>query len=319
MNEDITVSDMGRSGRRLKRPSGRALLIVLAIIIGALVGMGGYFYYQSTIPALIIGDTKISKAQYKNLVGQAKALKVEEPQAKDTIISYERRRIVAKSANISIDQTDVDALLKDGDANGANEWQKLVAYQSVFDNNVQLMKDPGFKAAIYYFPFSKHFDISGGQKPTDPKFNDQKVIDEDKAYAKELATDYKQKIIDKKITPEKAIEEIKANDRLVYGTSRNNSNLVSLSGQGNVPLDGTRTYDMTYLGILPYVEKLKVGQASEMQTRKSVPSYQPNSQGTGKIDTAYVFAYLIQDNRDQKNDSSKIEKLLKAVKVKNNV
>ena len=319
MNEGISVFDVDRSGKWFKRPFIRIIAAVVLIVIVASIGVGGWFYYQSTTPALIIGDKSISKSQYKNIVAQAKAQGVKEPQAKDTIIAYERERIVAVSAKLYIDQYAIDSLVKGGDPKNANQWQKMVAYRAAFDNSLQLMKDPGFRAAVYYFPFSRYFDISGNRKPTDPKFNNQSAINEDKAYAKQLALDYRKKIKNKEITPEKALEEIKANQRLVYGSSRNNSNLISISSQGNVPLDGFRSYDMTYLSVLPFIENLKVGEVSDIQSRKSVPSYQPNSQGTGSIETSYFFTYLIQDNRDQKNDSGNIEKLLKAVKVKENV
>ena len=121
MNGDISVFDVDRSGKWFKRPFIRIIAAVVLIVIVASIGVGGWFYYQSTTPALIIGDKSISKSQYKNIVAQAKAQGVKEPQAKDTIIAYERERIVAVSAKLYIDQYAIDSLVKGGDPKNANQ------------------------------------------------------------------------------------------------------------------------------------------------------------------------------------------------------
>lgn len=293
--------------------AGTAGVVVVVLLCLAAI-------YQFAFPALIIGKTNVSRSKYKTLINQAKKEKVLEADAKKTIIEVEKKRQILQKYNVKVvDSEVVDAAVSRYtiiDTKNMNDWQKLNGYLAVFDSAIQLKKTGGFDGAIYEFPFSRNFDTFNINK-VGPDFGNVNVIDADRKYAAEQAETYRKQLIDNRLTPERAVESLKANDRLVLGSAGNKSALLNLTETGSVFKNGDNFVvdKSSYLSNIK-IDSLKNGEISPTQVKTMMLSYYKNPSSAKPQEVAFYFVQRFNKVEVNQNLEKNFANEYKDMKVK---
>jgi hypothetical protein len=212
--------------------SKKSFLVVFIIALVAAAGGAAFMYLNShndkKTYAFIIDNQKYTKTDIKKLVAYVNQISPKTDNVKIAFEAYENQA-AAKKLGITVPQKFIDnekeSLSKlygkyPGSPN--NSWVELIAY----DNGLKQFLDSDLTSGTpqgYSFVFwaNQHvaaYYITG--TPPDGTGN-QAVIDADKAYALSKANYYHDQILNKKITHDNALAEIKADLKLNQGLSSN--------------------------------------------------------------------------------------------------
>lgn len=248
-------------GRRVDR---RFIVIGIISSTALLVALLAFvFLLQKKVedPALIIGDRVVTKKEYNRYVAQGKEDDRTESVVRETIIQYNKNKIVAKNRNIDIPKVMADqvspSLLtnilkftsedfeKISDKEEArilqSDYNKMERYNFAFRDYQKLAAEGGWGIVVYDIPIV-HESI-----------NDQYV-----AERRKLAESFRSKLVSGQITPSRAIFEI--SNESDGETSQVGFSMVR--GQDGSILGGTGGYSFRVLdreNILNVLSKSKLG------------------------------------------------------------
>lgn len=291
------------------------LSIVLLLVITLLV-----LNYKFLGPALTIGDKKISKLTYNNLVKQGKEEGLKETDIKDKIIRAEKKKIAAQKLNISYTESQLNELITKSygvEPSKANDWQKLNTEEALITVRVRQIEKGGYVGSIFFFPFSRNFYST--VFPQNAPFGDEKTISEDRAYADNKAKEYRQKLIENKITSEQAITEIIKDEKLILGPSSNLSQSFVLDENGVSSKNGESVFDSTLKEYISVIKSLKPGDISQIQMHKSVIPYDtiglPYKTQVQK-DVEFYFIKLDSNNKADSEIDYKFTKEVDSIRVR---
>jgi len=321
--KDTPVPLLG-SGLPKKNRIPKRAVYFLSILLAVFFVCGGVYWRQRVHrPALVVGTTTISRAQYNSLIDQASKAKIAKNDATNTIVDIEKKIIVAQKIGITIDQRSIEtaAIAKYGVYKTAklNDWQMLNAKGAVIDNALLLQQNDNYDATAYYFPYSRYF---GQTIPAskDPKFGDRAAVEDDKAYALAQAESYRQKLMANSLSPTAALAQIITDKRLDYGFAKNDSGKFMFDSNGRIFVQGSSVTQQVPDELLQTAKGTKTGDYSDIQTSKINISLSPLPEYKGKdIPVAY---YFIKSNNSAKSNSDlqkQFDATIKTIKVERNV
>lgn len=287
---------------------------IVVLILFSLAIAGAFIYYL-TLPALKIGNLKISKKQYNLLVAQAKDQKVPEKDIKQQIIDLEKQKIVADETKIKVQDSDITAAAKKiyGKLDGEqiNEWQNLNGFSVALENEINLQKNGYVTGAVMMFPFTRNLESSDPNE-SNPTFNKPEAVQDDKNYAMKKAKEFRKRLVDNKTPVEELIGEIKNDDRLVFGSSGNTSTTFRVA---NAEYDKYREYtsnEITAYKFMKYIKGYNDGRATDILTYQSILMQQNDKKPT---ETAYFVVQLVRSANAVKDLDANFNTALRKVKV----
>lgn len=211
----------GKSHRRRN-----IMLIIAAAVIVVAGGLTAWYLLagpgKTSKVAFTIDGQDYTKDQVNSLIQYptSKGLSRDDA-AKRAFDMYKHRKAADKVGIVVSDQQLADSRKKNFpglsgslDAN-AEAWVNLVSYDNVLTE--LSATSPIYSNAsgyIYMFWFNRHITYNS-DKPVDG-VGDSKLIAADRQYASDRANYYRQQLIDQKMTPDQALQAIKADERLGY-------------------------------------------------------------------------------------------------------
>ncbi len=305
---------------------GRRNLIrlILIIILTLVLALAFFLVRRLQLPALQIGDTKISRSQFNKLSTQAKKAKFPDNKIEDTIINFEKAKIAAKAVGVVINNDTVKATalrsIKPEEKNKEpNEWQILNATQQFIDQELLSMRAEGYDGSIFYFPFSKHVLAAGmDPKSADPLFGDAKAIAEDRQYASTAANDMRQKILSKNISVDDALNKVTTDERLHYGISPNTSRSFVADKQGNSFNKDRGANEHLPSYVVDKITALKEGEVSNIEIEIQ-QNLEPATRKFVRNEVAFYFVVLSRKRTAETDVQGQYISKISKIKVSNNV
>ena len=312
VNESKKNSKHSKFFHRLK------LVVVIILGVGVLGIVMSKFVFNEK-PVLVIGDQKIYKKQYDELVAQAKKRQINTEGAKNTIIDGYRYEQAAKKIGIEFGKSDLASLEEQTalQTTVKNDFYYLGLKKAYIQTQLEIRKQDGFDGYAFYFPFSRNF-LDSDPKTTNPLFNNADAIEKDRVAAKQKADDARNRLIDNKTKPSDLVDEILADDSLIYGNASNGTQHFFVNKLGYEVLNSSGSGKRVagrFIDILPSIPEGKATEIKDdIQTYTEVQS--------GAIVTknaAYYFVYKVKNVTGSKDVATQFSNALKEVQVVDNV
>jgi hypothetical protein len=322
-NDDKIVVDTledrvsNKSVKQLIRKNYKYVLApIFVIVILALA----YFFYKDLNTAISAGNVSITKKEYTKLSNEAKSSGIKEQDVKNSISEAIKYKAIANKYNISYSQEDTKqagSAKYQTDSANLNSWQLLSAEKIAIENKINSLSDGSKKVAFLNFPFSRYF-VAGLEK-NPPEYGNEIAIKADKKYAYDQANKIRTDLASGKLKIEDAVNTLRKDQRLIYGSASNGSKFYTVSENGKLyNEDGS-------VGVLDRNEELIISnqgnsKVSAISTSKApavfsgLPGY--NSDNT---EIAYYFYYNSGETKQDKKLYSIVQQDLKEIKVKINV
>lgn len=315
------VVSSGASKHRINK----VFLLIFGSIFIIAIGIAGWVFYEKSIPALAIGNIKVSKKDYQELIKQAAKDNISKPAATDKLIEIEKTIYAGKILNIKVS----DDAIRDAGAVSAgvynpkdlNQWQLLNGQALAIKNSILFSAKGGYDAALFTFPFSRHFmqTLPNGII-TDTNFGNRIAIKDDQNYALAQANAMHDKLVKKTITTSAAVTQLRKDSRLDYGGAGNDSNEFFVDLDGKIHQQGesvTEILDSVYFEAL---KKLNPGSLSDVATQQLFVNFSPLKDYVNKmVDADYFFVELKAKYNPDSGLQSKFDNQIKGVKVKRHV
>lgn len=302
-----------------------SLLILLCIIAVIFVaGYGLYLFYGSS-PAIKVGDQKISRRYYDELVKQASSAGINKDEATNIIIDSYKAKQAAAQVNIKPLEEDVKDITSEqfnlGYQTPANDWQKLSVYQNAVKNQLAIAENGGYQGAVLYFPFNTLFVTSGDPNFPEPEgFGNPSSIQELKQYASTQANNVRQDLVNKKISVGEAIAKISNDPKLEFAGSANSSYQFTVDNNGNLYSGNDSLSSQLPQYLIDSVVSTPAGQISDIKNYVAEYNSIMLAPGvTSPTQIAYYFVDIQKKISPNKDIQSSYDNAYKNIKVVNNV
>lgn len=270
-------------------------------------------------PVLIIGDQKIYKKQYDELVAQAKKRQINTEGAKNIIIEGYKYEQAAKKIGIAFDNSDLSSLEEQTTLQSTvkNDLYYLGLKKAYIETQLEIRKQDGFDGYVYYFPFSRNF-LDSDPNTTNKLFNNDEAIEKDRNAAKQKANDARERLLANKVKPSDLVDEILADDTLIYGNASNGTQRFFVNKLGYETLNSSGTGKRVASRFIDILPNIPEGRATEI--RDDIQTY--TEVQSGRIMTknaAYYFVYKVKNVTGNKDIASQFNSALKEIQVKDYV
>jgi hypothetical protein len=287
--------------------------VILAAVLVVLIAAGVLVYWY-TLPALKVGSFSVSKKEYQSLVTQAKADKLDEASAKQTIIDDYKLQEAAKKTGISYSAGEAKQIAADYyQVEKPNDWQLLYGKRVLIKNLVNFKKEGGVRGALLNYPFARNFAF--GTEGAGPEFGTKAAIDADKAYALAQVQADNKDLVDGKTTADALVVKLQSDGRLTYGGVSNSSKHFIYTDKGKwlTFRDGDDRVSLDYLA---KVRALGVG-ISPISTEKTTTAGYSMVKGyeAAGTDIAYRFYKIDEIAKADPTFAANFDSANKAVKV----
>ncbi|MDP4038459.1 MAG: hypothetical protein Q8P54_00610 [bacterium] len=292
-----------------RKNTTRTLLIILGVVVVLVGGIFGIRYLinrAKTIDAAFTINEKVySKKDYEKVLKDPVNKGLSKKQINEAYIELEKKKYVANKIGANPSEEQMEAARKsvfpDIKKENLNTIQQLSVYEYAFIPALVQAGDNGYEGAVFVFPFNKRIQpydnhVSGWKNP--------EAIDSDRKYALERANYYRDQLIEKKITKEKAVEEIKKDPRLAYVNAVNDSAVFTINDSLKQKLANKEIFD--------FISGLKKSGFTEIKTAKMYTELG----GKKPEDSLYFFVDLEKLGENRGDLSAKFEKELKSLEVK---
>lgn len=224
--------------KKFRLPSKRqlvAFLIVVVVLIGGGIGFLAYRHYQKP---LRIGDQEFSRKDINDYLSYpVNKLQQDRQVALDTLIDNLKIKVAATKLKVQpTDQQVYEQYIKNkvSAVQAKEKWVQLENYvraEQKMENDSDSTAYAGYLFVFYY----------GNKKLPDaynqelPGFGDNNQILQDKSYAKNQADKYVKLLAGKKLTPQQALDQIKADPKLGVVYKANNNFSLRFKGETSNP------------------------------------------------------------------------------------
>lgn len=222
------------------RPKTLKIAAITAVAIPVVVFGAVFANYQlrQNKTVLSVGEYKINQRTYDKLIAEAAAINQNRGVARQNILEGLAARAAADKLNVRYDVSEgvlneqvrgKDELSFDA---AVSEYQRLTVTKETVNRYVHASEIGGYEAAVLEFPFSRYVIGSPTGSVDSKKVGDNKEISSDMSYAEAAYKKYQPILEQRKSSPEKAVESVKADKRLIYGQTSNPSGVLLLTDPG---------------------------------------------------------------------------------------
>lgn len=301
-----TEASSNNSSRLSKFKGKRSKLIVLCIVLT--VGIVGFVAYslvnksrEDKDPVVFsIDDRKFRTSEVNPFIDLASQYGVDDKKAKNAVIEAMKLKIATNKLNIEVsDKAIRDALQTTSYAKIAkateplDKWVELIGYRLATENIQKSQAKVAKQGYAFVFYFG---NLIIPNEPADSNFSgfgSQTLIDKDKEYAIKKAEEYHKNLTEGKITPDQALEQLRADKQLNFGYLANSSYSIKF-GTGNDP-SVTWQNEVRLQDIVNHINKeTKVKEFSEVKS--GTLSINPSSSETKE---AYRFFTYLTSSGDK--------------------
>lgn len=286
------------------------LLILLVVVIAGVVTwiFKDVFFVKKVDKGHVVFTVNGKKFYSKDIEAmqaEAKTENVDSESSLNIIIDTETKRAAAESLNIKVSDNKY--------LNNTSDWQKTHSYPAALDSEVKEMEIGGYDISLFLLNFSRLQLYPNGlnvnNKPEG--WRDAQAIAQDRAYAESKAKSYREKLSNKQITAEQAIDEIRKDPRLSSGASSNKSVIAVVDETGSVQGAG-QSMKLDRDNWMADVKKLTAGQYTEIKVGKINLFDLPNNPN---VDGYFYFVGLNKKLDAQPGLTDKLNQAIKQVKV----
>lgn len=302
------VNTTALSTKDSKRTS-RLVLIIVAILLAVLVGAilltvrnKNRETSQHVRDYIIrVNGREYSKSELQFYVQPQKEIgEISEEDAIDNVYSVLMNIEIAKALDIEPSEEavslEVGSTPNFDKQNGLVQgWLKLSAKSNIIERTLADYKTNGINPQGYSYIFRFGENIEWGPSYKAPGFGDQQLIDRDREYAKSKADEYHKKLVDKAITPDKALEEIKADPQLGYFYKANTNKSARF---GMTP--GSLERDIFYSDLRTAILDQKSAGVSSVQAGRTAVI--PEPQGDSDYAETYYYFLLVDKPHTSSTD-----------------
>ena len=274
------------------------------VLVLAAVGIGGLLAWTNKSPkapdpiVLKVGKYSYTQSEYNKRIAQAKEMKVSEYEARKVLTEAFASRQAADELNVSYPTDQItlnNQAIRNFQLNRAdpqvNDYQRDTSYTLLIKSLAVLEMNGSYKVGFVEFPFARY--IVGGN---DSEWHNIKLINDDIAYAKSQAQQYRQAFTDNKQSIESLADKARADTRLTYGQAGNKSDVFFADVKGNM-------YSARFSGnavdptLMEKIKQAGEGKITEVTTKtwsNSTNLNLPSIQHGIEIDVSYYFI-IVQD------------------------
>lgn len=302
------------------------LTTTTAVIIVAF-GCGGLWWYRSNTAKSTIGKGKtifiIEGKKYKDTEVRSyadfltKYLEKEEEAAVKEVFELIKYKTAAEKVGISLSDTritDARKLLDEQndvykDVSEYKRWAELESVRVAVDQSLQSFpEDTAYKGYSFIFWFANRINQTPDYTPPGGN-DDQKLLQEDKNYAKQKADYYHDQINNKKMSEDQAIKEIKDDPKLCYQYKVGSNFSVRFGSE----LSKSWSKQIYYKSVSDYASKNSAIELSDVQVGKTFvkKSVAENSQ----YEEAETFYYFVKMEGESSISTQKFNQTLEALKT----
>lgn len=289
--------------------SHKKLITIAAIfVIGITTITFGYILLkEKPRAAFTINGKHYSLADYQTAIGNPQNKKLAKDSAKNAYIEIAKMMYVADKLDIEVSTDKLDqtarAQYRISNYNSLTTVQQQFVYQIVLESVISSQQYGDFSGYVYVFPFDNKIPQDSAVEI--PGAGDQAAIERDRQYAQAQADYYHQQLTSGALKNDDAIGLIKADRRLAYVNSFNDSVKFENSTLALWP-QAIQKED-----IMKFITSLKSTGISEIQTLQ-VKNTQTGQMTNGR----YYFVNLLRAGKARVDLSSRYQKLLGSLKVK---
>jgi hypothetical protein len=275
--------------------------IVLLITLVALLGVGSILYSmlhsKSNIKniAFTINGTNYTKTQVDAAIVYPVSLGSNNKQAAQTLFDIYKDRTVAalhnlvpSTSNIADAKNELSHSFTSNDTTPvAQSWINLIAYDNALKTAIVNGTIAGAAQGYdFNFWFNQHEDYGPANTAVIQGNGDQTLIASDRAYALKSATNYRNMLLNKEISPNQLINDINSDTKLNQGFVVNSNNSVQFGNSTNTSWQN----QVGISQIINFINKQTSTGITKIQTGTlSVPKSFKNS---GQADSYYYFVQL---------------------------
>lgn len=283
---------------------GLIVLLVAAVAAGLFWFIGGW---DKDKIAFTVDGKKFYKKDVKVLQDEAAKDNISSEDALNIIKEAEKHTAAAVKLGIKVGDDKYD--------DASSQWRRTLGYKDALKSEAAMLKTGGYTVAVYYLPFSRlQMPLSGiydgKAKPTD--YRDPVAVAADRTYAQEKASYFQNELSSGKLKNEKAVEQIRADERLVAGPSTNRSGIHRIDNSGNTYVAGDiRKVDED--GWMDQIKGMQAGQQTSLGTGKIVLFDLPDRP---TVDGYFYFVRLASVNEPKPNIEKQLQDAINSVRVR---
>ncbi len=292
-------------------------LVILVVLV--IVGVFIYFknYYVGPNTAFKVDGQAYSKDQVESTLNVAtESYKLDRAASLNTIIDSAKYKVAAQKNNVNITDADIRLALQQTSYAGAaqdseplNDWVSTIGYKIAMRNYIDLQKAQAKRGFSYVFYFGNLVIPDTLHPPQLPNFGNQAMIQQERDYAKAKAEEYRELLVNKKMSPEDVLKHLKADYRLNWKYYSDSSYSTQFGNNPNV--EDNWEYQVSLRPIISYIESFKkLNTPSEISTGSLPINENPQSDADYK-EAYFYFVYITDDN----NQAENIQKTLSDMQV----
>ncbi len=296
-----TNNPKSEKAKKANKPN-KTLKIVLivgsALLAIALVGYLFFqYFYKDPNAAFVVNGKAVPKAEVETAVNiSADKYSQDKAQSFQTTIDTAKLKAVAQKYKVEITDADIrKALLVTPYSDIAqgeeplDPWVATVGYKVAMNNYIELKNAQGKKGFSFVFYYA-NLTIKSPYRQPPANFGNAEMAQADKDYAKAKADEYHGLLMNKKITPEEALKQLKSDSRLSYGYYLDGSYSTQFGDSPDVQETWQNQVQLT--PIVEYINSIKqINKPTDIQTGKISTVPVPSSEQDFK-DAYYYFVYM---------------------------
>ena len=299
-------------GVQNRRPRRRIIVVVVCTLV--CVGVAALLWYildqRMRSVELQSGTIIVTRGQYDTMINQAKKHGVAESDARAMLIKSVRAQDAAAQLGIrSSDYQDAAVLAAITTFNLApdaipNEYEIGSQYPAGINTFLTYAEQGGYRFATFKFPFSRYISSAGLRAQTEDqkkKAGSLEDIRADVTYAQKQAQTFHDQLKNNKIPAERIIQTIRNDERLSYGYSNNDSQIMTVGANSSRQLSSgvTMQYNQE---LTKQLAELAIGTVSDIHDEVGSldGSIDPPAElkvGEYQVKIGYIFTKLL-DKRE---------------------